>query len=289
MITTDRLSNGHPVQSGRGTATEADVYMAVPTIDRRGSMPSAVLEDDSLLDLTVFVSCHNEADHIVNTLDTICAAANELRLSFEIIVVDDRSRDDSSQVVRGYIDAHPHENVILRTNRTNRGLAQNYLDAAFLGKGRYYRLVTGDSPESKENMMQVLSEIGQADCIVPYYEHNRGRKPYRRWISNGFTGVVNWITGNSIHYYNGLSVHRRKNVQRWHTNTKGFGFQTEILCLLLDNGHTYKEVAIELPVSAFASQDRESRAFNIRNLLSVTHTVVEVTFRRLSDHVYGRR
>jgi glycosyltransferase involved in cell wall biosynthesis len=289
MITTDRLSNGHPVQNGRGRATEADVYMAVPTIDRRGSMPSAVLEDDSLLDLTVFVSCHNEADHIVNTLDTICAAANELRLSFEIIVVDDRSRDDSSQVVRGYIDAHPHENVILRTNRTNRGLAQNYLDAAFLGKGRYYRLVTGDSPESKENMMQVLSEIGQADCIVPYYEHNRGRKPYRRWISNGFTAVVNWITGNSIHYYNGLSVHRRKNVQRWHTNTKGFGFQTEILCLLLDNGHTYKEVAIELPVSAFASQDRESRAFNIRNLLSVTHTVVEVTFRRLSDHVYGRR
>jgi glycosyltransferase involved in cell wall biosynthesis len=289
MITTDRQSNGKFVQNARGSSTVADVYMAVPTIDRRGSMPSAALDDDSVLDLTVFVSCHNEADHIVNTLDTICAAANELQLSFEIIVVDDRSRDDSGQIVRGYIDAHPHENVILRANRTNRGLAQNYLDGAFLGKGRYYRLVTGDSPESKENMIQVFSEIGKADCIVPYYKHNRGRKAYRRLISNGFTAVVNLITGNSIHYYNGLTVHRRRNVQRWHTNTKGFGFQTEILCLLLDNGYTYKEVAIELPVSAFALQDSESRAFNIRNFLSVMHTVVEVTFRRLSDHIYGRR
>jgi len=57
----------------------------------------------------------------------------------------------------------------------------------------------------------------------------------------GYTFIINAITGNKIHYYNGLAVHLRHNVMRWHTNTRGFGFQAEILCLLIDLGFTHKQ------------------------------------------------
>ena len=52
------------------------------------------------LDLTAFVSCYNEADFILQTLEDIRVALRELGLAFEIIVVDDCSSDRSAELVR---------------------------------------------------------------------------------------------------------------------------------------------------------------------------------------------
>ena len=72
---------------------------------------------------------------------------------------------------------------------------------------------------------------------------------------------------------------------RWHTNTKGFGFQAEILCLLLDLGFTYKEV----PIVAKEKRVGRSNALNVRNVLSVAHTIIEIANRRISAFVYSLR
>jgi glycosyltransferase involved in cell wall biosynthesis len=241
--------------------------------------------EESPLDITLFVSCYNEAEYITATLDTVCDAANDARVSFEIIVIDDCSRDGSPEVVRKYIYGHPETNILLRLNAANKGLAQNYIDGAFIGKGKYYRLICGDNGEPKESIVAVLSALGQADCIVPYYVTIQGRGFWRRILSNAYTSIINGITGNRIHYYNGLAVHLRYNVMRWHPNTRGFGFQADILCLLLDLGFTYKEISI------FAAEKRtgHSNAINFRNLLSVAHSIVEITNRRISRHLYPYR
>ncbi len=241
------------------------------------------------IDLTVFVSCYNEADRIIQTIDGICASAREAGVSFEILVIDDVSTDNSRELVKEYIAAHPDERIVLRTNHRNKGLAQNYLDAAFIGRGKYFRLVCGDSAEPKAGTVAVFKAIGKADCILPYYRTNRGRAAGRRIISNAYTAVINAITGNKIRYYNGLAVHLRHNVMRWHTNTGGFGFQADILCLLLDRGFTYLEVPIEVPAVAFARQDTKSNAVSVRNVLSVTHTILEIASRRIAKFVYSKR
>jgi glycosyltransferase involved in cell wall biosynthesis len=239
------------------------------------------------LDLTVFVSCYNEQDYIVATIETVRDALNEVgSVSYEIIVVDDRSTDRSSEMVKSYIAAHPEERVLLRTNRVNRGLAQNYMDVAFVGKGKYYRLICGDNAEPKETMVAVFRQIGQADMIIPYYVTSEGKSRYRRLLSNAYAGIVNFISGFRLHYYNGLAVHLRHNVMRWHSNTRGFGFQSDIICMLLEQGFSYKEVPVKT-IERRASGS--SNALTFKNLLSVAHTLVDLTFRRLANWVYRRR
>jgi hypothetical protein len=178
-----------------------------------------------------------------------------------------------------YILAHPDERILLRTNKVNRGLAQNYLDVAFVGKGKYYRLICGDNAEPKETMIAVFREIGQADLIIPYYVTTEGRSLYRRSLSNIYAGLVNLISGFRLHYYNGLAVHLRYNVMRWHPNTRGFGFQADIICMLLNQGYSYKEV----PVKTVERRTTGSNALTFRNMLSVAHTLVELIFRRLAN------
>jgi glycosyltransferase involved in cell wall biosynthesis len=240
---------------------------------------------DSRIDLTIFVSCYNEAPYIIGTLDTAREAGRDAGLSFEIIVIDDGSRDNSRELVRGYIEQHPEDRILLRANHINKGLAQNYVDGAFLGAGKYYRLVCGDNAEPKETIVKVFKSIGKADMIVPYYVSSEGKGLKRELISKTYTALINFITGNRIHYYNGLAVHLRHNVMRWHPNTRGFGFQAEILCMLIDLGFTFHQV----PVVMVERRQGQSNALTFRNILSVAHTIFEIFLRRISGYVHGRR
>jgi glycosyltransferase involved in cell wall biosynthesis len=238
------------------------------------------------LDLTVFISCYNEQDFIVDTVTTVRAALDEIgTVGYEIVIVDDCSKDNSSDKVKAYIAAHPDARIVLRTNKVNRGLAQNYLDVAFVGKGKYYRLICGDDAEPKETMLTVFREIGQADMIIPYYVSNEGKSAYRQFISGAYSSLVNLISGFRLHYYNGLAVHLRYNVMRWHPNTRGFGFQADIICMLLDQGFSYKEVAVK---SIERRASGGSNALTFKNMLSVAHTLIDLIFRRVANWVYRR-
>lgn len=262
----------------------ADVTMTEAASRNRIAKSEDVYEECAL-DLTCFVSCYNEEEHLVETLDAICGAARHVGLSYEIIVIDDHSSDGSREVVRAYMISHPEENIILRANHKNKGLAQNYIDGAFFGSGKYYRLVCGDNAEPRETLVTILSAVGQADCIVPYHVSVKGRGTLRYLISKTYTFIINAITGNDIYYYNGLAIHLRQNVMRWHTNTRGFGFQAEILCLVLDLGFSY----LQIPVVAQDNRQGKSNALNLRNLLSVAHTIIEIANRRISNLVYSSR
>jgi glycosyltransferase involved in cell wall biosynthesis len=241
----------------------------------------------SEIDLTLFVSCYNEQDYIITTIETVRAALAEVGgIDYEIIVIDDCSRDRSAELVEAYIQGHPDDHILLRRNKTNRGLAQNYFDAAFIGKGKYYRLICGDDAEPKETMVTVFRHIGEADILIPYYVSSEGRSSSRMILSGAFTFLVNIISGFRLHYYNGLAVHLRYNVMRWHPNTRGFGFQADILCMLLDQGFSYKEVPVR---TVERRGPGGSRALTFRNMLSVAHTLVDLIFRRVAHVVYKRR
>jgi len=237
------------------------------------------------LDLTIFVSCYNEEALIANTLDTIREVMLELPLSYEVLVIDDKSKDASAAKVEAYMAAHPEMNILLRKNKKNKGLAQNYIDGAFFGRGKYYRLMCGDNPEPKETLTSIFSQIGTADILVPYYTSSEGKGLSRQLISKSYTLIVNLITRYRFHYYNGLAVHLRFNVMRWHPNTHGFGFQADLLCLLLDQGFTYKEI----PVIMVEQRTGKSNAITFKNLLSVAHTLLEIFFRRISHRVYKKK
>jgi len=234
------------------------------------------------LDLTAFVSCYNEASYIAQTLDDICQALHAVDITFEIIVIDDCSTDDSFDVLQKYAEDHPEERIVVLRNKINRGLAQNYIDAAFIGKGRYYKLFCGDNTEPPGSIVKICGLLGDADMIIPSYSTVDGKSRVRKWLSNSYTRVVNFVSGHRLQYYNGLAVHLRHNIMRWHPNTRGFGFQADIICMLLDHGSSYVEVTVP------AINRSASRALSVKNILSVGHTLTDIVVRRIANWVYGK-
>ena len=268
------LSSNRPDQFALSRAAQRTRHVA--------DIRSGNLGDE--FDITLFVSCYNERDFIVATLETVRRAMTGLGLSYEIVVIDDASRDGSPELIRRYVEEHPDCCIVFRQNAVNKGWAQNYVDSTFIGRGRYHRAICGDNSEMEATIRSVLGPLGEADIIIPYYVEVRDKRLFRHVVSSTYTFLVNLLSGNSLRYYNGLPVHRRYNVMRWHSDTRGFGFQADILCLLLGQGATYKEVAL----SAIEQRPGASNALNWKNLLSVAHTLIDILLRRISNRIHGR-
>lgn len=237
------------------------------------------------LDLTVVVTCYNEAAFIKAALDSLLAAIAEFDFSYEVIVIDDASRDNSVQRVREYIATRPNLPIRLKANAVNQGFGNNFVDGAFMGRGKYYRLCSGKDAEPKEVIVNLLNQIGKAEIIIPYnYRPVIGKSRMRNFLSGTYTVLVNFISGYEIRYYNGLGIHLRQNILRWHSSTFGFGFQADIITRLLDEGVSY----LQVPTYSIDRKGSASTALRMRNILSVAHTLLEIGIRRLRNYLYGR-
>jgi glycosyltransferase involved in cell wall biosynthesis len=237
------------------------------------------------IDLTIVIPCLNEEKYIVGTLDTVAAAMHAVCCTYELLVIDDGSTDGTAQIVEAYADAHSDLPIKLYRNGANRGLTRTFVDGAFLGRGKYYRLVCGDNVEPKETLKSVFEQMGKADMIVPYHPAIKEKPLLRRALSQMYTWLVNALSGYNIRYYNGLALHLRYNVMRWGPYSFGFGFQAELVTRLLDEGAT----CIQIPVVAtHVEKGGRNSALNWKNFLSVTHTLLELLIRRLRRRMFKK-
>jgi glycosyltransferase involved in cell wall biosynthesis len=236
------------------------------------------------VDVTIVVPCLNEEKNIAATLETIRQAMNEFSYNYELLVIDDGSRDRTAAVVEEYRATHPGMALLLHRNCKNIGLATSYVNGAFIGHGKYYKLVCGDNTEPKEALITVFSHLGDADMIVSYLSAVEGKSAVRMWISRFYTSLINFVSGHHMRYYNGSALHLRYNVMRWGPYSFGFGFQAELITRLLDEGASY----IEIGIKARHEQKRGfNDALNWKNFLSVSHTLLELLIRRVRRRAVG--
>lgn len=234
--------------------------------------------------ITLFVACYNEEGNIEGALDVILTACAEAGITYEIIIIDDASTDGSVGLIRRYLTEHPDAPIHLHVNEKNMGLGENFAEAAFLGRGKYYRLICGDNVEPVETLVKVFREIGNADIILSFRpEDVEGKAMARRALSGLYTTIVNFISGYNLHYYNGLPIMKRRDVMRWQPNSHGFGFQADLVTRLLDKGASY----IEVPVVGHERLTGKAKAINLRNFFSVAHSLLNIFIRRLSKILYG--
>ena len=230
---------------------------------------------DGPIEVTFMVPCLNEEANVVGAIEIIISAMTLVGCSYEILVFDDGSQDNTSGVVAAFQSQHPDAPVRLFRSKVNRGLAFNFVEGAFQGRGRYYRVVPGDNIEPVESIEQIVRARGTADIILPHFVEIRNR-PFRRTvISKIYTVLVNMVSGYRVAYYNGNPLYLRFHVMRFHVECSGFGYQAEFLTRLLYEGATFKEISL-------IAYDREgSVALSFKNLLSVTHSLMTIALRRL--------
>lgn len=95
---------------------------------------------DSAPLVSIIMATFNSHSYIRKALDSICS--QRCRFDIEVLIGDDRSNDDTSQILNTYAEKHPEIRIFLRDE--NLGAAQNYLLLLRETKGKYLALLDGD-------------------------------------------------------------------------------------------------------------------------------------------------
>jgi glycosyltransferase involved in cell wall biosynthesis len=116
---------------------------------------------DTQIDLTIVIPCLNEAENILVTLDNIYNTLQETALTYEIIVVDDISEDETFAVASKWARDHKglvQIKVITRSlHRRGYGAVVRY--GAAYGTGRYCIFVSADNVDPVHLIPQLYKEM----------------------------------------------------------------------------------------------------------------------------------
>jgi len=232
------------------------------------------------VEVGIMVPCLNEEGNVGTALRHIVEAMSGLDAGYWILVVDDGSTDGTVDRVREFARGAGCP-IACVSNRHNEGLGYNYFLGAMLLNSTYYMMVNGDGVEQVDDIREIIGARRRADIVIPYLRDTRFRGVPRRQISAMYTWLVNRLSGNRIRYYNGPVLHRRDTVVEFYRRyvTRGFGYQSEIICYALRNGRSYVEVAM---TNAVRKSGRTS-AFAFRNIVAVLRSLMAILPRRLLE------
>lgn len=218
--------------------------------------------------LSVVVPAYNEEKNIENVVLRLKKVAPVYCEDYEIIIVNDKSRDNTGKIIDNL--AKKDKKVKPFHNKVNLGFGGSYLKGLKMASFEYVMLVVGDNTNPVYSLRKIISQIGKADMIVPYYVNFGKTKTWFRYIlSISFTHLINILTGLSFRYYNGISLHRTDLVRSIPNISTGFGFSAEIVVYLAKKNASCIEVGI-------INEDEKanaSTAFKPKNIIKVARSL----------------
>lgn len=165
------------------------------------------------LDISVVVPLYNEAESLPELVAWIDRVARDNALSYEIIMVDDGSSDDSWSVIESLKADYPAVRAM--------GFARNYGKSAALYVG--FEAAEGevvftmdadlqDSPDEIPAMRRMILDEGYD--LVSGWKKKRYDPIGKRWPSKFFNFTARLVSGIRLHDFNcGLKAYRRRVVK----------------------------------------------------------------------------
>ncbi len=105
--------------------------------------------------VSVVMTSYNRGHYIGQTID--CILAQECNFSFEIIIGDDCSTDNSRELLLSYKEKHP-DIFVLNLHETNQGFGANWASACKLARGKYIAFCDDDDYWCDTHHMQSLAD-----------------------------------------------------------------------------------------------------------------------------------
>ncbi len=244
-----------PAQPPAQTAVRA---AGAPPVREHESHTALPQRGPNTLDVTIVLPCYNEQDHVLDEVARICASMDASEFSYELLVIDDKSTDDTLAVLRQALPHFPHMRLMPFRRNGGSGTARR------IGTGEAYgRIVVwtdADMTYPNERIpefVQYLIDHPDVDQIVGARTTERGTyKVLRVPAKWAIRKIAERLASTKIPDLNsGLRAFRREVALPYlRLLPPGFSCVTTITMSFLSNQHVVDYLPIEYAKRAGTSK-----------------------------------
>lgn len=204
-----------------------------------------------MLDLSIVIPAYNEELRLSATVEAMQRFLVDSALSFEIIVVNDGSRDGTVRVVQEL--ARHNENLRLLSYEVNRGKGYAVRAGVLSGKGNLILIDDADGSSPIEEFVRLKEAIEQgADIAIgsrakPDLQTKVNALIYRKYLGNIFNKIVQSLLLPGIYDTQcGLKLFKHHVAKDLFavSHIDGYAFDVEVLYLAKLRNYAVKEIAI---------------------------------------------
>jgi glycosyltransferase involved in cell wall biosynthesis len=150
-----------------------------------------------VLDLSVVIPVYNEEENLPLLWPELRGVLESLRLTFEVVFVDDGSRDRSAEIIRGLRDTDPRVRLVrLKANAGETAAT----DAGFkTAQGRLVVTMDADLQNDPHDIPAMLAQLDRWDAVTGWrVDRGEGDGVVRRASSRVANRVRNWLSDETI-------------------------------------------------------------------------------------------
>ena len=158
------------------------------------------------LDVSVLVPAKDEAANLPEFIQRCAEALTPAGFSFEVIVVNDGSRDGSDGILRDLERQYPFLRVI--DHRRQRGIAESLRSGGEVARGDVFVFYPADLqylPEDIPGLVRPILE-GRADIVTG----TKQGKYEKAFVSSVYNGLCRWLFGVRVTDLNSVKAYRRE-------------------------------------------------------------------------------
>jgi glycosyltransferase involved in cell wall biosynthesis len=158
------------------------------------------------LDVSVLVPAKDEAENLPEFVQRCAQALGSAGFSFEVIVVNDGSRDGTDRVLRDLERQYPFLAVV--THRRQRGIADSLRSAGEVAHGDVFVFYPADLQYLPEDIPALVAPIlqGRADIVTG----TKQGKYEKAFVSNVYNALCRWLFGVGVTDLNSVKAYRRE-------------------------------------------------------------------------------
>jgi glycosyltransferase involved in cell wall biosynthesis len=158
------------------------------------------------LDVSVLVPAKDEAPNLPEFVRLCAEALGPAGFSFEVVIVNDGSRDESARVLRELQRQHPFLRVV--THRRQRGIADALRSAGDVARGDIFVFYPADLQYLPEDIPALVRPVleGRADIVTG----TKQGKYEKAFVSRVYNGLCRWLFGVRVTDLNSVKAYRRE-------------------------------------------------------------------------------
>jgi len=158
------------------------------------------------LDVSVLVPAKDEADNLPEFIQRCAQALGTAGFSFEVIVVNDGSRDATDRVLRELQRQYPFLEIV--THRRQRGIADALRSAGDVARGDIFVFYPADLQYLPEDIPGLVAPIleNRADIVTG----TKQGKYEKAFVSRVYNGLCRWLFGVRVTDLNSVKAYRRE-------------------------------------------------------------------------------